>query len=91
MRLPGYHRQPPDPPGRGVMQPPLPGPRVVAQRLPRLGRHPLCLLGRHKPDYYRLYAPGEKWSTFVFTCLRCNRVVGDSHATTSEKPVTSNK
>ena len=94
MRLPGYHRQPPDPPGRGVMAPPARR-RVVAQKLPRLGRHPLCLLGRHKPDFYRLTARGEKWSTFVYTCLRCNRVVGDSHAVKDYEPrdtrVTRNK
>jgi hypothetical protein len=56
-------------------------------RLPRLRFHPLCLIGRHKPDYYRLSAPGERWATFIFTCLRCNRVIGDSHAARADKPV----
>jgi hypothetical protein len=86
VRLPGYHRQPPDPIRRGVMEPPLPGSPVQAQRLPRLRRHPLCLLGRHKPDFYRLRAPGERWSTFIYTCTRCNRVVGESHAVKSIAP-----
>ena len=55
----------------------------------------MCLLGRHKPDFYRLSARGEKWSTFIYTCLRCNRVVGDSHAVKDYEPrdtrVTRNK
>ena len=86
MRLPGYRRQPPDPPMRGVMTAPPPRSRTGAQRLPQLRRHPLCLLGRHKPDFYRLHAPGERWSTFIYTCTRCNRVVGDSHAVKSIAP-----
>ena len=76
MRLPGYRRQPPDPMRPGVMAPPAPQAR---SRLPRLRLHPLCLFG-HKPDPWRLHAPGETWTTFVSTCLRCNRVVGDSYA-----------
>jgi hypothetical protein len=60
-------------------------------RLPRIHIHPLCFVGRHKPDPYRLRAAGEKWTTFIYTCLRCNRVVGDSHAARADSPVTSNK
>ena len=81
MRLPGYRRQPPDPPGRGVMAPPPPGPR---SKLPRLRFHPLCLFG-HKPGTRSLQAPGETWTTFVSSCLRCNRVVGDSYAQRGNK------
>jgi hypothetical protein len=54
--------------------------------LPRLRWHPLCLIGRHRPDPYRLHATGEKWHTFIYTCLRCNRVVGDSHAIKDYEP-----
>jgi len=68
-----------------------PGEPKPKSLLPRIHFHPLCRLGRHKPDYYRLKAVGEKWTTFVFTCTRCNRVVGDSHAAVSEMPVTGNK
>lgn len=60
-----------------VMRPPPPKRKPL---LPRLRFHPLCFLGRHKPDPWTLRAPGETWTTFVSTCLRCNRVVGDSYA-----------
>jgi hypothetical protein len=54
--------------------------------LPRLHWHPLCWIGRHRPEAYGLHAPGEKWHTFIYTCLRCNRVVGDSHAVKDYEP-----
>lgn len=60
-------------------------PRRKRRRLPRRGLR--CLLGRHRIDYYRLNAAGEKWMTFVYLCLRCGRVVGDSHAVRDDKPV----
>lgn len=57
-----------------------PAPPPVS-RMPRLLRfHPLCFLRGHRPEYWRLNAAGEKWAVYVYTCLRCNRVVGDSHA-----------
>lgn len=59
------------------MTPPAPRRRPT---LPRLRFHPLCALGRHKPDPWHLHARGETWHTFVSICLRCNRVVGDSYA-----------
>jgi hypothetical protein len=54
--------------------------------LPKLRFHPLCRLGRHKPEHYKLRASGEKWTTFIYICQRCNRVVGDSHAALSDVP-----
>jgi hypothetical protein len=83
MRFPGYRPPRPDPPMRGVMAPPRPARRSA---LPRIRFSVRCLLGRHRPDHYRLWATGEKWSTFVYICLRCNRVVGDSHAIKDYEP-----
>jgi hypothetical protein len=58
----------------------------LARLFRRLSRRLLCKLGRHEADFHKLYATGEKWTTFIFACQHCNHV-GDSYAARADSPV----